>query len=307
VELPSTAVVVDDEEYEEDEKLTLKERRRRRSPLSLPNTDQLTLALKEMMVEEQLQDITCNDAMQQQQPTRHPFAASNNKRQTYDATIPQVYNLHGIDSTSSLWRQQLLEQTLAFSFEDQSRRDAMLTLEGKRARAVALRPIAPVEELDHHFDKTKSRDVVKDKAQYDAIVSRTRRQSSTQQQLHDESGKRQSLQRASSLLRARSSSAASEYQYEDSSHNSSSNIIMKQSTVQQQQPLEIICENQVATPKIKHIPHFTVTPETPPYHKQTAPSLISAPSTPNSIDSSVIEHDDYMGDERLQQHLTLSN
>jgi hypothetical protein len=279
------AVAVDDEEDEEDEKLTLKERRRRRSPLSLPNTDQLTLALKEMMVEEQQQEMTNNDAMQQHK--QQPLAASN-KRQTYDAAIPQVYNLNGLDSTSSLWRQQLLEQTLAFSFEDQSRQEAMLTLEGKKARAVSLRPIAPVEELDHHFDG-KPQDVKKDKAQYDAIVSRTHRQPSGQQQ-HDEGGKRQPLQRASSLLRARSS-ATSEYHHEES-HS--------------KQTLEIICENQVAAPTIKHIPHFTVAPETPPYHKQTAPSLISAPSTPNSIDSSVIEHEDYMSNERLE-HLMLSN
>ncbi|KAI9481322.1 MAG: hypothetical protein EXX96DRAFT_566233 [Benjaminiella poitrasii] len=35
--------------------------------------------------------------------------------------------------------------------------------------------------------------------------------------------------------------------------------------------------------------HLSITPETPPYQQQTLPSLISAPTTPNSLDSSVIE------------------
>lgn len=290
VSIDSSKEAVDDEEYEDDGKLTLKERRRRRSPLSLPNTDQLTLALKEMTVEKQ--ELSKDHV--------------TNKRQTYDSAIPQVYNLDGLDNASSLWRHQLLEQTLAFSFEDQSRQDAMMTLEGKKARAVSLRPIAPVEELDHHFDG-KPCNVVRDKAQYDAVVSFTRPESSSLQQQHNDNDKRQSLQRVSSLLRARLPSAASEYHHEDA-HTSHNNKQQLQSLVQTAQPpLEIICENQVATPTMKHIPHFTVAPETPPYHKQTTPSLISAPSTPNSIDSSVID-DDYMGNERLQQQfLKLSN
>ncbi|KAG1490327.1 hypothetical protein G6F46_008604 [Rhizopus delemar] len=65
---------------------------------------------------------------------------------------------------------------------------------------------------------------------------------------------------------------------------------------QQQHPqdssrLEIISEDNI--PKI-----VSRIPETPPHHQQFAPSLISVPSTPNSMDSSVIEHDDYIA----QQH-----
>lgn len=239
---------------EDEHKLTLIERRRRRSPLSMPNTDQLTLALDEMLIEEQQQQQQQQE--QQQEPQDDPS-----------------------------WRQHLLEKTLAYTFNDQYRQDAMMALEGKRARAVSLQPIAHIRELDDHFEQSNSA-VVKDKAQYEAIVARTmthHRQLSYEDKKHPRTS-----------LRARSPSVAT------------TTTVEMEAKHQQQQQLEIITENEVATcrtptstsSKFPVVHNNTLllnaTPETPPYHKQTAPSLISAPSTPNSIDSSVIEQDDYM-------------
>lgn len=233
---------------EDEQKLTLIERRRRRSPLSMPNTDQLTLALDEMLIEEQ----------QQQQQQQH-------------------------QPDDSSWRQQLLEQTLAYSFNDQSRQEAMMALEGKKVRAVSLQPIAHIRELDDHFEQQPDSAVVRDKAQYEAIVART---TTHRRQLSYEDKKQ-----PRTSLRARPPSVATV------------EVEVKQ---QPQQHLEIITENEIATCRTPTsasskfpVAHsntllLNVTPETPPYHKQTAPSLISAPSTPNSIDSSVIEQDDYM-------------
>lgn len=225
----------------------------------MPNTDQLTLALDEMLIEEQQQQ-------QQQQPPDDPS-----------------------------WRQQLLEQTLAYSFNDRSRQDAMMILEGKKVRAVSLQPIAHIRELDDHFEHQTGSAVVRDKAQYEAIVAST---TTHRRQLSYEDRKQ-----PRTSLRARSPSVATTVEVE--------------SKQQQQQQLEIITENEIATCRTPTsasskfpVAHsntllLNVTPETPPYHKQTAPSLISAPSTPNSIDSSVIEQDDYMN-HRVQLCLSTS-
>lgn len=262
---------------DDEQKLTLIERRRRRSPLSMPKSDQLTLALEEMLIEEQQQ------TQQTQQPQPQP-------RQ--DAT---------------LWRQQLLEQTIAYSLNNQSRQDAMLTLEGKKVRAISLQPIAHIRELDDHFEQKTGSDIVKDKAQYEAIVARTtmhRRQLSYED-------KRQSR----TSLRARSSPIAT-IELEPKQPQPQPQPQQPQQQ-QQQNQLGIITENEVATCRtpITASNKFSVvnntlsniTPETPPYHKQTAPSLISAPSTPNSIDSSVIEHDDYISHQKHQMSLFLSS
>ncbi|CAO3691036.1 unnamed protein product [Rhizopus stolonifer] len=48
-------------------------------------------------------------------------------------------------------------------------------------------------------------------------------------------------------------------------------------------PQKKIFENRLPVSRI---------PETPPHHQQFAPSLISVPSTPNSMDSSLMDHDD---------------
>lgn len=244
---------------DDEQKLTLIERRRRRSPLSMPNTDQLTLALEEMLIEEQ----------QQAQQTQHP--------QQQDAI---------------LWRQQLLEQTITYSLNNQSRQDAMMALEGKKVRAVSLQPIAHIRELDDHFEQKTDNDIVRDKAEYEATVARTT--------MHRRQLSYEDKKQSRTSLRARSPPVAT----------------AELEPKQQQNQLEIITENEVATcrtptsasNKFSAVNNTlsTVTPETPPYHKQTAPSLISAPSTPNSIDSSVIEHDDYIYHQKHQMSLFLS-
>lgn len=225
-----------------DEKLTLKQRRQRKSPLSMPETEKLTIALKDLLVDEQEEK-------------------KKKQRKSYQEEV---------------WRQQLLEQSIAFSFQNKSRQEAMLILEGKKTQSVlSLQPIVNVHELDHHFEK-KTQDVVRDKAQYDAIVSSSaihKRQLS-----HDE---RRSMNNNRTSLSARSPS--------DSSSN-------------EKQVQQIGEKSTCLTNKKQITSHLSVTPETPPHHQQNAPSLISAPSTPNSIDSSVFE--DYMVHER--QHVTLA-
>lgn len=260
------AVALDDAS----EKLTLKERRQRKSPLSMPDTEQLTLALKELLVNEQ---------------------EEKKKRKSYQEEV---------------WRQQLLEQSIAFSFQNKSRQEAMLILEGKKSRGISLQPIVNVHELDHHFENGDSeQDVVRDKAQYDAIVSST-----TMHKRHlshdDRRNTITAINNSRTSLRARSPS--------DSSTNEKKILQSDMIHTEPTQQLGIINENEVsittcsANKKIVSNntgPHLSVTPETPPHHQQNAPSLISAPSTPNSIDSSVFDHEDYMSHER-QAHLTLA-
>lgn len=191
-----SAIKLDDEE----DKLTLKERRRRRSPLSIPNSDQLTLALMDG------EPITKNSDIM--------------KRQTYD--LHNIYMNHIVDDIVEDWRQQSVE-------EDTSRQEAMLILEGKKKSS----SIMPMEELDRLFEKSN-----------DERTTRTTKKS-----------------------------------YEEKKNNK----------------LDMITENKIAANYSSRVlPQVDATPETPPYHKQTAPSLISSPSTPNSIDSSVLEHDDYL-------------
>jgi hypothetical protein len=291
---------------DDEEKLTLKERRHRRSPLSMPDTDQLTLALKGLLTVED----------QQQQQERQPIEQEQNKSAAPATPIPappspqqqqrkrsSSYQHHGYCDSSEeedlVWRQQLLEQSIAFSFlqQNKSRQEAMMTLEGRKhsRAAVSLQPIVNVHDLDDHFESdatTSERDIVKDKAQYDAIVSRTHRRQSAA----DEYNNQRKSYRTS--LRARSAS------------DSSTNKVIVQQKELATTTLDIISENEVATTtttptaKILLFPPTTttsqhhqlqvLTPETPPHHQLNAPSLISAPSTPNSIDSSVLDHDEYL-------------
>lgn len=265
---------------EDDEKLTLKERRHRKSPLSMPDTEQLTLALENFL-------------------TIDKSSSSTRKRQSQ-----QVYS----DSTRHeeeedlVWRQQILEQTLAYSFQtDKSRHEAMLTLEGKNTKpTTTLQPIVNFHELDSHFENdTNDQDVVKEKAQYDAVVSRTtlhRRQLS-----HDERKSNNNNNHRTSL-RARSPT--------NERKSLEENDTMDASPPQQlgRRITEVVTTTPTSANKSLLFPtlgpHLSVTPQTPPHHKQNAPSLISAPSTPNSIDSSVFDHDDYLIHER-NPHLSL--
>ncbi|KAI8329272.1 hypothetical protein EDC96DRAFT_569305 [Choanephora cucurbitarum] len=144
---------------------------------------------------------------------------------------------------------------------------------------VSLQPIAQVQELDQHFQTRRSA-VGQEKAQYDAVVSRST--SLHRRQLSHEDQKRplQSTNHYRTSLRARSPS------FSESAKPQEEN---------EERQLDMICENQPLstsgpTPPNQSKPffarhHLTVTPETPPYHKHMAPSLISAPSTPNSMDS----------------------
>ncbi|CEP17615.1 hypothetical protein [Parasitella parasitica] len=249
---PISTTASDDEEH----KLTLIERRRRRSPLTMPNSDQLTLAVEDKSMEDVEKPLP-------PLPTESPQNTSR--------------------------PQSLMEPSACSMLNDPSRQDAMLALEGKKVRAVSLQPIAHIRELDDHFEQSTDNDIVRDKAQYDAVVSRTKTYS-RQLSYEDKAQSR-------TLLRARSPPVAS------------IDIEPKQ------QQLEIITENEIAmcrtpTSANNRFPALSntllsTTPETPSYHKQAAPSLISAPSTPNSIDSSMIEHDDYISHQKHQMSLFL--
>lgn len=286
----SLVEIIDDEE-----KLTLKERRHRRSPLSMPDTDQLTLALKGLISVEEIENGSEQELSQPPLPPLPPLPTKRDSQQLqqhyYESSVADEENDH-------TWRQQLLEQTIAFSLQNKSRQDAMLALEGKKPRALSLQPIVAVHELNNHFDTddnttstTKSgQDVVKDKAQYDAIVSRTHKR-----QLSHDDRKTNSYNNYRTSLRTSESSAN------------------EKKIVDQASQLDIISENEIAHITTTTTPvsankmllfstngqRLSVTPETPPPHQQNAPSLISAPSTPNSFDSSVFDHDDYLNHDRL--------
>lgn len=258
---------------DEEEKLTLKERRQRRSPLSMPDTNQLTLALNGLISETDLDHL---------QPT---------EAKPVQAHEPHVDISYGEDE-DHMWRQQLLEQTIAFSLQNKSRQDAMLTLEGKKARGY--QPVVTVRQLNGHYDDDDNEtittahingDLVKDKAQYDAIVSRThKRQLSSSHEDGNYNNNNSNIYRTSSLVES-STNKKKEPAPTTSNH------------------LDIITENEIAhnvtTTANKMVllspAHGHVAPETPSPLQQNAPSLISAPSTPNSIDSSVLE-DDYLND-----------
>ncbi|KAG2198887.1 hypothetical protein INT47_010292 [Mucor saturninus] len=253
------------------EKLTLKQRRQRKSPLSMPETEQLTIALKELLVNEQ------EEKKKQQQ-----------QRKSYQEEV---------------WRQQLLEQSIAFSFQNKSRQEAMLTLEGKKSQGVlSLQPIVNVHDLDHHFEKDNSTgDVVRDKAQYDAIVSSSaihKRQLS-----HDERRSTITISnnnRTSLRARSPSHSSANEKKVLQTQTHQQTTIEKAAAAIDEHGITNQACSTNKKTNTIGS--HLSVTPETPPHHQLNAPSLISAPSTPNSIDSSVFE--DYMVHER--QHVALA-
>ncbi|KAG2235775.1 hypothetical protein INT48_001001, partial [Thamnidium elegans] len=298
---PVSVSAVEAVAIDEEEKLTLKERRHRKSPLSMPDTEQLTLALKNFQTEES-----------DEKKPLHPLQQLRRRRQSQ-----QVY-YDSNDDDEHIWRQQILEQSLAFSFQNKSRHEAMLTLEGKHSKGTTLQPIVNFHELDSHFENDSNdinnvQDVVKEKAQYDAVVSRTtmhRRHLS-----HDERKSTFNNNNNRTSLRARSPTelTTNEKKMSQQQQQQQSEMIIT-STLSPAQQLGIITENEVATTtpisankKLLFTtsgPHLSVTPETPPHHQQNAPSLISAPSTPNSIDSSVFDHDDYMNHER-HPHLSL--
>ena len=214
---------------DDEDKLTLKERRQRKSPLAMPDTEQLTLALK---------DIATATALASERETIQPIV--------HDSS----------DEDDLMWRHQLLEKSIAFSFQSKSRQEAMLALEGKKSRSLV---------SVHSFDDT-TQDIVREKAEYDAIVSRTpKRQSSHEDKRNSFNNYRTSLKTSNDKKMATPEDA-----------------------------LGIITENEIASTSAPFLYPSAqrFSPDTP--HQLNAPSLISAPSTPNSIDSSVMDHDDYM-------------
>lgn len=267
---------------DEEEKLTLKERRQRRSPLSMPDTNQLTLALKGLSSETDLDHL---QPQPQQTPETKPVQAHE----------PHVDISYG-EEEDHMWRQQLLEQTIAFSLQNKSRQDAMLTLEGKKTRGY--QPVVTVRQLNGHYDDDDNEtittahingDLVKDKAQYEAIVSRTHKRQLSSSHEDGNYNNNSNIYRTSSSV--------------ESSTNKKRDPVPTTTTTATSNHLDIITENEIAhnvtTAKVLLSPahgHLSVVaPETPSPLQQNAPSLISAPSTPNSIDSSVLE-DDYLND-----------
>ncbi|KAI8989484.1 hypothetical protein BDB01DRAFT_833593 [Pilobolus umbonatus] len=242
-------------------RLSLIERRRRRSPLSMPDTEQLTLALQELMV-------------------THSTEGSQEER-------PHLSISHKViesDMTEAMWRQQLLEKTIAFSLQNKSRQEAMLSLEGKRARGICSQPIVHVDALDYHFEHTtnnhnehshgmKLHDVCKDKAQYDASVSGMMPRPQAPQ---DKKHCPHHPCSVESMKENRSVHSKDEKQYQ-----------LNGSKYRGKLPVSLP-------------PHMNM-PQTPPHHKQSTPSLISVPSTPNSIDSSVTEHNEFLDDDKNRQ------
>ncbi|KAI8388356.1 uncharacterized protein BYT42DRAFT_611414 [Radiomyces spectabilis] len=135
--------------------IPLKERRRRRSPLLIPESQRLTLALKSPPSEASLAD---------------PYQYTSSTSKTWNSTPSTPL------TNDSMWRHHLIEQSLKYSLWpslDVSRQQAMDALEGRKAgKSVTMMPIANVQELDSLLDDASEK-IVRDKAHYDAIVART--------------------------------------------------------------------------------------------------------------------------------------
>jgi hypothetical protein len=279
--------------------LTIKERRKRTSPASIPSVDHLTIALKEWV--------------DQQSEDHHKYHYHHHLSQFEDKNSNDENNNNNNSSNVSKIDNHTANNTQE-NIQEKYRQDAMLSLEGKKSKAVSAQPIANTRELDYHFEKkteesepsprfseqktgTCTRDLVRDKAQYEAIVSRTmvlRRQSSQEER-----------QPNNSRPIPRIKSAACLENNEES---------------KQEKPLGIICENEILllsdksggpasamydTKMLLPIPSHLVPPETPPHHIQSAPSLVSSPSTPNSFESSMYEQDDYVSPQLTFVHSSI--
>ncbi|KAI8889281.1 hypothetical protein K501DRAFT_329353 [Backusella circina FSU 941] len=275
--------------------LTIKERRKRTSPASIPSADHLTIALKEW-VDQQSEDHPKYRHRQSQIEDKNSNDNNNNSNSNNNNTTNNNHN-----------HQEYIQEKY--------RQEAMLSLEGKKIKAVSAQPIANTRELDYHFERktdendkpsqlsekrssTSMQDLVRDKAHYDAIVSRTmglRRQPS-----QDERQPNNTASRTISRIK-------------------SATYLENSSEKKQEKPLGIICENETLllndksgpasamydTKMLLPIPSHLVPPETPPHHIQSAPSLVSSPSTPNSFESSMYEQDDYVSHQLAFVHSSI--
>ncbi|KAF7732863.1 hypothetical protein EC973_000139 [Apophysomyces ossiformis] len=132
-------------------RLSLIERRRRRSPQIIPDDDRLTLALENSS--KWSSDDECREPVDR-------LASSHMVEMPED--VPQ----HDL-----AWRQRVLDQSVDGAFKNKSRQKAMMALEGK-TKTVTMTPIAAISEIDNALASYEV-DVVRDKAQYEAVVART--------------------------------------------------------------------------------------------------------------------------------------
>ncbi|KAG0166503.1 hypothetical protein DFQ30_007117 [Apophysomyces sp. BC1015] len=128
---------------------SLIERRRRRSPQTIPDDDRLTLALQ----------------------NSSKWSSDDESRDNTSALSSQTSEKLAVVDKEMAWCQRRLEQSLEASFKTKSRQRAMMALEGKM-KTVTMNPIADIFELDDKLESYEV-DVVRDKAQYDAVVART--------------------------------------------------------------------------------------------------------------------------------------
>jgi hypothetical protein len=177
----------------------------------------------------------------------------------------------------------LIDESRRLSLKERRRRKSPLTLPGAEQLTLAIKETKINENEDHTWRHQMVEQSViysfRDKYRQEAMLSlEGKRQQEEEKSLDNSKNKKISNKsRRSSHI------------------DQPSELTQKERSQERSEGLEIICEDEI--PKIVSRAMIQI-PETPPHHQQFTPSLISVPSTPNSIDSSMIDHEEYL----VQQH-----
>ncbi|CAO3700432.1 hypothetical protein G6F70_004797 [Rhizopus microsporus] len=176
----------------------------------------------------------------------------------------------------------LIDESRRLSLKERRRRKSPLTLPGAEQLTLAIKETKINENEDHTWrHQLVEQSVIysfRDKYRQEAMLSLEGKRHQEEKSLDNSKNKKiSSKSRRSSHI------------------DQPSEFTQKERSQERSEGLEIICEDEI--PKIVSRAMIQI-PETPPHHQQFTPSLISVPSTPNSIDSSMIDHEEYL----VQQH-----
>ncbi|KAI8984647.1 hypothetical protein BDF20DRAFT_861050 [Mycotypha africana] len=207
---------------------SIKERRRKRSPLSLPNTDQLTLAMEKLLI--------------------NRYGEQHCEEKTGSSTITSIRSRNKKYHSDLVCYQQLKTAAVAAhtnSKNSDSTTSSLLLPSDKRRSFVTT---ASVDDMLWFGSSSNSQD-------YDDYGNKKRISSTTVEDVFSTE--------TSTMISLPPPSPS----------NVTDNLVGE--------PITIDTEDSPLSPPL----------ETPPYHQQAAPSLISALSTPNSFDSFVEDHE----------------
>ncbi|ORE11145.1 hypothetical protein BCV72DRAFT_198406 [Rhizopus microsporus var. microsporus] len=197
--------------------------------------------------------------------------------------LPSKPTNSSLDSCQPEEEIDLIDESKRLSLKERRRRKSPLTLPGAEQLTLAIKETKINENEDHTWrHQLVEQSVIysfRDKYRQEAMLSlEGKRQQEEEKSLDNSKNKKiSSKSRRSSHI------------------DQPSELTQKERSQERSEGLEIICEDEI--PKIVSRAMIQI-PETPPHHQQFTPSLISVPSTPNSIDSSMIDHEEYL----VQQH-----